>query len=240
MPVIMPTPLTLDEVQQVILQHAPTPYYVRHYVEFERNYLPALIEHIDGWAPWMVADVGPGYGTMAVWLASRGWDVVVFDKMPLGHSMTQELCDLYGIEYVQHDIEFEPLPSDFSLVTMTQVIPHLRWRPDTAVQHAAAGLSGDVRCCPDAHDDTFLCTCNRRGGLVGKNPPRYARWQDVPVARGGMPHEDMVTALYDRFDLAALIHTAFHEGSTWSPPDTGPIFAEGHCRKGAKGYAQGM
>lgn len=43
--------------------------------------------------------------------------------------------DDYGVTYVQADIENSPGPQTgtFDLVIMTQVIPHLAWRPDRAL-----------------------------------------------------------------------------------------------------------
>lgn len=213
--------MDLDEAQTVVAQHAPYDYYVQHYRDMERMYLPYLLEYLAEYEPTRVLEIGPGWGTTAAWLAARGHDVTVIDLMPAGRLMAQSLVDELGVAYVHSDIEDAAAPENadlgtFDVVVMTQVIHHLAWRPDRALRHVRE-LMGEggilVSSVLDRQDYPDL------DSAFGDN------WMDVPEWRSTERCEDTVKCMYTEQALRQLLETQFRVVEVWKPIDSTVLFA---------------
>jgi hypothetical protein len=186
-----------------------------------------------------VLEIGPGWGTMALWLASRGWDVTLADLMPLGHYITEALLEAIGEAtgrqpvYFQYDVCGDPIavgpagdvtPEPFRLVLMTQVIPHLKWRPDRAIRNIAAmtapGGTGE-----------FVATVLDRAAYPHVQPP-YRHWRDVPKKTPqSRPSREMVVCMYDRREFVELLREGFQTASVVRPSHSTCLF--GFASQGA-------
>lgn len=146
--------LTLTDAEDLVEQYAQgvdemegypgrRDYFRDLYRGWQQAYLPRVCELLDGEAPGRSLDVGPGWGTMLFWLASRGWHVSACDLMPIGGFVTHELLRDAPAAYHRHNIEHGPLPSSphFDLILMTMVVGHLKWRPDQALRNVRAMLA---------------------------------------------------------------------------------------------------
>lgn len=209
-------PFTLKEAQEIVALHAPNDYYRDHYRGMENDYLPHLCRLLEDVEPRRVLDIGPGWGTMMVWLASRDFDVTVLDSMPLGTFIAPSLVDLAGARYVEADISegpVEDLSRGMDLVLMTQVLPHLKFQPEEAVRHAAAMLAPggqfvasvlDAECYP--HVESTYGT----------------DWEAVPAWGWAEEPEDMVVCMFTASGFSELLCRVFepavlvyrHEDST--------------------------
>jgi 2-polyprenyl-3-methyl-5-hydroxy-6-metoxy-1,4-benzoquinol methylase len=213
--------MDLAEAQTIAAELAPHDYYVNSYRDMERMYLPALLAKIEDVAPCRVLEVGPGWGTTAVWLKSKGHDVTVVDLMPLGTFMTAEMCETYDIKYVHHDIEDSASPEGqdlgtFDLVIMTQVIPHLSWRPDRALRHIASLLK------PGAEFITSVLDVRN----YKKLDSAYGHdWHDVPERHSVEKSEAVVKAMYSKKMFASLLATSFSQVEIWKPKRSTVLFA---------------
>jgi len=204
------------EAQDAIERFAPNANYAERYRGWERDYLPALCEHLADASPETVLDIGPGWGTMAVWFARRGCAVTVMDFRPPSYYLTEELCAEYGITYAQADVERMRIDKRFDLVTMTQVLPHLRWRPDAAVANAAAMASPD---------GAFVCSALNKAGYEGKPVP-FAHWRDVPRLDEVLECEEVVSCMYYEADLRELLELSFNVVRLWQPEGRSTMLAE--------------
>jgi 2-polyprenyl-3-methyl-5-hydroxy-6-metoxy-1,4-benzoquinol methylase len=225
--------MDLESAQAVAAEHAPSDYYVDHYRRMERMYLPALFKAVRGHPPTRVLEIGPGWGTTAVWLADRGHDVTVMDLLPVGTFMTQALVDRFGISYVHFDIEDAPGPADgsagpFDLVIMTQVIPHLAWRPDRALRHVRLLMEPDGELIASALDRKSYPDLEATFG---------DDWRNVPEWGSTARCEDTVKCMYTRETLRDLLHTVFGQVSIWKPLRSKVLFAKAsnHSRGSALG-----
>jgi len=199
-------PLTLEEAQEVVVLHAPHLYYRDAYRAMERDYLPHLCRAIDGREPGRVLDIGPGWGTMMVWLASRGHEVTVLDLMPPGTFLTPNLVELAGARYLQADISegpVEELRGGMDLVLMTQVLPHLKWQPEEAVRHAAAMLAPGGEFVASALDADCYPNLACTHGTC---------WQMVPRWGKGEASPDEVVCMFTAGGLAELLCRVFPPG----------------------------
>lgn len=219
--------LVLTEAQDVVAQYAPRTYYESRYRQMELDYMPWLCEALATLPAGRVLDIGPGWGTIPVWLRSRGWDVTVLDFVPLDSDegfMGSELCNVAGIRFEQVNIERGRLLEEFDVVLMTQVIPHLRWRPDRAIRNAAK-MVGD--------HGLFIASVLNAGdypALVGEYDqswgavPEFTRRKEQPSV------EDVVVmCMYDEEDFQSLLWTGFSWVQTWQPSKSTTIF--GQCKQ---------
>ncbi len=209
------------EAQAVATKHAPSDYYVDNYRDMERMYLPALLERIDATPPTRVLEVGPGWGTTAVWLADRGHDVTVMDLMPLGTWITPEMIEAYGITYVYNDIEDAPTPDGvdlgtFDLVIMTQVIPHLAWKPDRALRHIAGLMSAQGEFITSVLDRRNYKTLD---ATFGDDWTRTPEWRTTDMCT------DIVKCMYTRTTFSALLESVFKTVEIWKPRRSTVLFA---------------
>lgn len=213
--------MNLAEAQTIAAEHAPHDYYVNSYRDMERMYLPALFKTVEGTPPSRILEVGPGWGTTAVWLKSEGHDVTVMDLMPIGTFMAPEMCETYGVKYVHHDIEDSANPEgedlgQFDLIIMTQVIPHLSWRPDRALRHIASLLK------PGAEFITSVLDVRN----YRKLDSAYGHdWHDVPEWHTVEKSEDIVKVMYSKKMFASLLATSFSDVTIWKPKRSTVLFA---------------
>ena len=218
-------PQSLTDAQDIVEKFAPSQNYAEKYRGWERDYLPALCKHLENASPEAALDIGPGWGTMGVWLARRGCAVTVMDFQPPGYYLTEALCAEHGITYAQADIERTHLGERYDLVLMTQVLPHLCWRPDQAVVNAAAML---------AKDGTFICSALNKAGYKDKPVP-FGNWRDLPRLDEGPEPQESVKCLYYESDLRELLERCFKAVRIWHPEGCSTMMAE--CcypkRKGA-------
>jgi len=211
----------LNRIQNTILQRAPHDYYSREYQHMERLYLPALFNELRPFNPSSILEIGPGWGTTALWLKERGHDITVMDLMPVGSFMTQEFINELGIRYLHHDIEDTPFPESlsipvFDIVIMTQVIPHLAWRPDRAIGHIASLLKGG---------GTFFTSVLDRPDNLNVEATFGDNWRDVPEWNTTEKCTDVVKCMYNEVTFRELIMTAFPEPNIWKPEASTVLFA---------------
>jgi cyclopropane fatty-acyl-phospholipid synthase-like methyltransferase len=220
------TPLTLAQAQDLVACYAPRPYYAEtYYAEtyrgYEASYLPEVAARVLALPPGRVIDVGPGWGTMAVLLASHGWAVSVVDFLPLGTFITPSLLDETGIQYHQCAVETDdvlpPLPPA-DLLLMTMVFGHLRYRPDNAIRRVSPWL---------AHDGLFVCA----NIDTARCPPvahAYPDWHDMPVpGDGAATVDDLVTCMLEQDDYAELLEDCFDDVTV--VPSVGQAMLHGVC-----------
>jgi hypothetical protein len=224
--------LSLKQAQDLVAEYAPSPYYVDEYRAMEDHYLPHLCALLDQHVPGSVVEIGPGWGTMAVWLASRGWDVHCVDHMSLGHFISGYLLgavDIRGgsIDYLTEDIE-EPGQGILDLgahplVLMTQVIPHLRWRPTGALRNCRALL---------ADGGLFITTALDAAAYPNIHPPHGTDWRSIPewYEGGERPNfaQAMEMCMYSRATLEGLLREVFVKVNVWRPEGSTVLFAT--CR----------
>ena len=213
--------MTLREAQDIVQQHAPTPYYREKYRALEDEYLSLVVEILGGLNPKHLVDVGPGWGTLAVWAWGNGALVDVVDFVDRGTFLTKELCERAHLHYHQVFLETDrhlpPLLGD--VVTMTMVIGHLRYRPDNAIGRAA-------RLLPNAA--TFVC-CNVDKARCPEMVPAYVSWKDMPVpGEDVFPSDKLVTCTFDEGEYRELLGSCFDEVEVKAAPDV-PILT-GVCR----------
>ena len=106
---------------------------------------PRLVEHVSALAPRTVIDVGCGEGADAVWLASRGWEVLGVDVSGVALDRAQEHAVGAGVadrtSWRQLDlVAGERLPVTADLVSVQFL--HL---PESVFADVYAGLAASVR-----------------------------------------------------------------------------------------------
>jgi ubiquinone/menaquinone biosynthesis C-methylase UbiE len=208
---------SLQEAQEMVARHAPGAYYAEQYRRMESSYLPHLCAELAASQPGAALDVGPGWGTMMVWLAGRGWEVTVVDRAPLGQWITQSLLDAAAAAYVHADIVKGPLPGrQFGLVTMTQVLPHLKWHPVRALRNCTRML---------AEDGVFLACVLDADDYPEVSPPYGTDWRSVPRFGEGEASAESVVCMYTRQSFEQLLKTVFNQVTVWKPEGSSVLFA---------------
>jgi len=184
----------------------------------EADYLPHLCAEIEGLTPGRALDVGPGWGTMIVWLSGRGWQVTGMDIRPLGHYIKWALLDEIGARYAQGDICQDSLHGrrPYELVLMTQVIPHLKWAPVAAVRHAAAML---------APGGTFMTTALDVASYPQVRAAYGTDWRAVPAYGEGTAVPDMVACMYSAESLAEMLGEVFADARVRKPAGSTVLLA---------------
>ena len=224
--------MNLVECQDWIAARCHSDYYANQYRAMENDYLPhlcGLIETLPA-KPVTSMEVGPGWGTMAAWLAFRKTYCVLVDLVPLGNYITQALLDaietksLTQVRYIQADV-CRGIPGAvkhdlvYDLVLMTQVLPHLKWNPLPAVQNLADATR---------HNGLCIVTALDRHAYPRVLPP-YEHWHQVPERGTEPPNQEMVVTMYDSGDLMDLMGTAFGSVRVYRPKGSTCLFAE--CRE---------
>jgi hypothetical protein len=208
--VISPTsPLTLEEAQNLVEQYAPKSYYRDTYRAWENQYLPEVCARLEGIEAGRVLDIGPGWGALAVWLRSRGWAVEVMDVVPLGTFITPELLGALEAEYFQGDIcrGIVPVPGlrgtqYWHLITMGQVLTHLKWSSRAAM--------GNVRNMLMAQGRFLLTVTDAATYDYRESEVAYSDWRDVPRPLENVPvPQNETICTYDETDLRKLLDPLF-------------------------------
>jgi SAM-dependent methyltransferase len=209
--------VTLTEAQGIVECYTRNPYYAAAYKAMESEYLPHVCRVLEGLEPCRVLDVGPGYGTMAVWLESLGHEVTVMDRVPLGVHMAQDTCAHAGLRYEEVDVEDAALPEQFDRVLLTQVLPHLTWRPDEALMNIAVMLAPG--------GEALIATVNGDGWQG--DPPYYGTdWRAIPRHGDGAPEAtSIVKCLYNPETFRDLLDSVFPSVTLWQPHGCSTMFA---------------
>jgi 2-polyprenyl-3-methyl-5-hydroxy-6-metoxy-1,4-benzoquinol methylase len=216
--------MTLNEAQDYIERMAPGPYYRDHYRGYEADYLAHVVAEIEQYnSGQQVLEVGPGWGTLSVWMANRGHQVTVLDDQPLGTYIAPVLLAQTGIRYVQGAIDRDELPAQlgnhYQLVVMTQVIPHLKWSPADAVGNVASVM----------HPEGILVTSALDAECYPHIHPAFAHWRDVPEwAPGAEPAPELEVCMYTHETLAELLSGSFTSVRVWRPEGSTTMLAT--CR----------
>lgn len=226
--------MTLQRAQEICEEYAPTSYYHDHYRGWEGAYYPQVVEMLERgdlvpeyWTggPGRALDVGPGWGSMAIYLASHNWKVQVVDCVPIGTFMTHELLGDYGITYHHVGLETaETLPTPISdLVLMGQVLGHLRYRPDNALKRVAKWV---------APGGVFLCH-NLDHDRTPNAQYAYERWQDMPLPFEANPVSDMNTCHFTLPEYEELLSQVYRNVRVWRDEHQPILF--GVCRDPLEG-----
>lgn len=214
--------LTLREAQDTVERLAPSDYYRDHYRGYEADYLQGVADLVDGKRPGLrVLEIGPGWGTLAVWMAARGYDVTVMDYLPIGTFIAPALLDETGIHYEQWAIDQSAPPPGlgYGLVVMTQVLPHLKWSPVTAIGNVASMM----------HPDGMLVTSALDAECYPHIHPAFAHWRDVPQwTPGAEPAPELEVCMYTQETLAELLSGSFTSVRVWRPEGSTTMLAT--CR----------
>jgi len=198
----------LTDAQDIVERFAPEEYYVETYRAWEARYLPHICALLEPMESRRVLDIGLGWGTMMAWLHLRGWEVTVMDIMTKRGYINAPLCESLGTSYLQNNIE-EGTGTDetFPLVLMTQVITHLLWRPDAALQNVARLAEGAA----------IISVTDAEQYKYSKSV-RYDDWRDVPSrADGAEPQPAGTICTYTEETFDSLLHTAFSEVAISKP-----------------------
>jgi len=152
--------------------------------------------------------------------------VTVLDQQPVGTYIAEDLLKQTGIRYVQGEVDGYCLPDDvflvggYDIVVMTQVIPHLKWRPDAAIRNVNRVLSRSGRLITSALD----------AGCYPHVTPAFPRWQDVPVYESWLaPVPDVEVCMYTEETFRGLLETEYGLVRITQRPGSTTMLAE--CRK---------
>ena len=214
--------LTLEQAQDVVEEYAPSDYFRDTYRAWESRYLPHICAVVENDEPGVALDIGPGWGTMVSWLASRGYLVGVLDNAPRGKFISEQLCQALALRYYQSSIEAAVIPTGFyDLVLMTQVLTHLKWRPDAAMRQVAKALAPG--------GTAIISVTDAEQYDYGEVP--YSHWTDVPTVDSGaeaLPNETICT--YTEHIFEDLLRTAFTNVRITKPEGAQTLIAECHQR----------
>jgi len=215
--------MTLQEAQDLVEANAPFPYYADEYRGFEADYLPALCDLLAEFQPSRVLEIGPGWGTMMVWLAAQGWEVTVAEWVQMGTFLTQEFLAMIGAQWEQLDTCEKALAGrQFDLILMTQVLPHLKWHPLAAVQHCAEML---------APGGTCVVSALNVQDYPNIETPYGTNWQAVPHYKQAAAPEAMVVVMYSIESLHELLGTAFEDVTVFQPEGSTVMFGQARRAK---------
>jgi 2-polyprenyl-3-methyl-5-hydroxy-6-metoxy-1,4-benzoquinol methylase len=216
--------MTLREAQDVVELYAPSDYYRDQYRGYEADYLQGVADLVGGRRPGLrVLEVGPGWGTLAVWMRGQGYDVTVLDFLPVGTFIAPELLDKTGIRYMQWAIDQGPVAPElghgYELVVMTQVLPHLKWSPVNALANVASMM----------HPEGTLVTSALDAECYPHIQPAFRRWQDVPRWTPDVePAPELEVCMYTSESLGELLTGAFSSVRVWRPEGSTTMLAT--CR----------
>lgn len=216
--------MTITQAQDFVERLAPGPYYRDHYRGYEADYLQGVADVVSEQPPGLrVLEIGPGWGTLSVWMVNHGHDVTVLDYLPVGTFIAEALLRRTGIRYVQGAIDEDAPPADlrtdYELVVMTQVLPHLKWSPLQALRNVAAVM----------HPRAMLVTSALDAECYPHIHPAFAHWRDVPEwAPGAEPAPELEVCMYTHETLAELLSGSFTSVRVWRPEGSTTMLAT--CR----------
>ena len=176
---ISPTcPLTLAEAQNIVEQHAPKSYYRDTYREWESRYLPEVCARLDGLEPGRVLDIGPGWGALEAEYCQG--------------DICRRAVHVPGLRGTQY----------WNLITMGQVLTHLKWSSRAAMENVAGMLAPNGRLLLTVTD---AATYDYRESEVA-----YSDWRDVPrpLENAPVPPNETICT-YDETDLRKLLDPLF-------------------------------
>lgn len=213
--------MTIQQAQDFVERMAPNPYYADHYRGYEADYLQGVADIVSEQdAGRQVLEIGPGWGTLAVWTVNHGHDVTVLDQEPIGTFIAPELLRRTGIRYVQGAIDEDAPPADlrpgYELVVMTQVLPHLKWSPLQALQNVAAIM----------HPEGLLVTSALDAECYPHIVPAHRHWSHVPLWRpGAEPTPDLEVCMYTQDELEDLLRQVWDTVHVWRPEGSTTMLA---------------
>ena len=140
-----------------------------------------------------------------LWMAAHGWAVEVWDMIPKGVWITDALLQRASAAFRCRDVFEGPLQTEaYDLIVMTQVIAHLKFRPDPAIATCRDMLKPGGQLIVTALDPNFAHARST-----------YQNWRQVPEFGVGEPCPDMVVCLYKTAALEDLLRTSFAEVNVW-------------------------
>lgn len=216
--------MNLSQAQNVVQALAPGEYYRTNYRGHESDYLPNLVSYFAGLltTPGASLEVGPGWGTMVVYLAAAGWDVSLIDNVPVETYISPALLELTRAKYHHRDIFDRPLDGQFDVTICTQVLLHLKYRPDTAIRNISAMLKpGGTALYSVLRADKYPDMKTSHGVNGWRKLPAVGSLEDPP--------KDMVTYKLDSQGFTDLLRTAYDRVDLWLPEGTTVMFAK--CAK---------
>jgi len=209
----MKSEMALDEAQAVVANFAPRSYYVEQYRAWEQTHFPFLWKILGGAdVRGTLLDIGPGWGTMPVWASSWGWDVTCIDVIGLDEDaayITRDLLDYASVRYEELDIEMSFLDEEFDVVVMSDVIQHLRGRPDGALFHAKQMVRGAFVC---ATQNPLFHPASYQQATYGDD------WRSMPLAEVAPPVHSPLTCSYSAKTFRELMLSVFGDAVEISGP----------------------
>ena len=191
--------MDLNKCQIYIRNLNKESYYSKSYIYQEKEYLPdaiKIIENLKLDKNSKVLDIGPGWGTLPLWYSYRFNDITTMDIVPLNHWIKEDFIKEYGIKYIQDSV-FNNIEGEYDLISMTQVIPHLKWNPLLAIKniHDALNDNGYFICCV-INNDIYLNIKSTYG----------TQWEKLPDYDTNIAAcEDIVTAMYGEKELKEIL-----------------------------------
>lgn len=204
--------IDLPEAQDIVEAAAPNDYYRTHYRPWEDRYMEHVCAACEDASGSRALDIGPGYGTMPVWLRDRGWEVTAMDMCEMGTFMTPEFCADLEVAYENHNIEVARLSDTFDLIVMTQVLTHLKWNPTGALDNVRDMLQSD--------GCAVISVTNRDTYPYNMDKVHHTHWRDVPE-RGSRdePLPFVTVCVYDRAGFVELLTEVFGDNFAIKQPD---------------------
>lgn len=151
-------------------------YYETAYSRQEFYYWQPVIKWIADLPPInSLIDIGAAYGTLLIFTALNKDAKVLHAVDPVGY-MSKSLLEKFGIVLHTMDFEREAFERDikFDLVIFTEVIEHLNFQPDAALQKIRQLM----------HQDSHLIISTPDAAEWGRTTRYYARQEDIPQFRG--------------------------------------------------------
>jgi hypothetical protein len=136
----------------------------------------------------------------------------------VGTFISPALLDETGIQYEQWAIDQSAPPPGlgYELVVMTQVLPHLKWSPVTALANVAAVV----------HPEGMLVTSALDAECYPHIHPAFDHWRDVPQwSPGATPAPQLEVCMYTREDLSDLLSQVWTAVRIWRPEGSTTLLA---------------
>ena len=197
--------ITFEQAQSEILKINPDNYYSHYYIQQEKHYLKDVMDAIikEGTHFKSVLDIGPGWGTLMLWLSEFVDNISVLDIIKPGVWIPEKLLEEKNVKFYHENIFDTQISDIFDIITMTQVIPHLKYNPIYVIQKIAKLINNDGVFITCLLDNEHHETVQSKYGKYWKALPIYGGVDD-PVG-----DSDLVTAMYDRYSFFELLSYGF-------------------------------